>query len=576
MADEFWIKNEQVVAECCSGILPEDSEIEREGRLDLFRRWLFKPANEEIPFDEIKFRLAPSIIIRSEAELFGVSSPRFAIRAYLTENSFVNIRRNLVLRKMIGETIKNATVREDLIKDLEQHDFAWAADSLLEIPKRFVLCPEFAQVHSVLSEHPTSEGGYKFLVSNLGNEFGEKFDGPLVPFATHISVGGGLCAQASCFMSLCLTECKQVLGISEITKLAWAESETATSSTVQSVHPDGVVPIHGLNSERIASFFSKEEIGLEAQLQTIVGKKGVFPFIKLAIQTYVANQIPLNVITSISRMLGWHDWQADPIIRLNGFEMDDNDRSRLPIGLPDKRIEKLGEKQGNDHHCVVIVGASNNKVCINDPATFPFLEVDFGQLIEARAYLPKHGEEEIGAESAAEMCAVDPAEFASNELAPFRMISVTPSSVKAPLLDFVMKKRGDDSESITLPGSTGVMKKAFDTQQEERSLMGQEGEIVPMLGRYYLVHKRSGSTGEVRLDSKRSGLPDFDRSLLTGIVDDWYWVQEVEHPISKGEKRQMLWFWRASAEEGEIDGALVIVLVQENESDENAYWRIRE
>jgi hypothetical protein len=52
----------------------------------------------------LSFRLAPSIVVRGEAELFGLSMPRFACRIYLRsqKDSFVNIRRLEQLRASLA------------------------------------------------------------------------------------------------------------------------------------------------------------------------------------------------------------------------------------------------------------------------------------------------------------------------------------------------------------------------------------------------------------------------------------------------------------------------------------------
>ena len=595
MADEFWLEVQQVVDECCPKILasPKGST----GRLELLRQWIYKPQGHEVSLPEVQFRLAPSVIVRSEAELFGVSSPRFAIRAYLSDRSFVNIRRNKVLQQMIGETIKNGQSKQQLLKELKRPEFAWTADSLLEIPTRFELSPEFVESHPSLSSHPQNENGFHFLTANLGNEYGEDFDGPLVPFVTHISVGGGLCAQASCFMSLCLTDCKQVLGISEITKLAWADQAKPAAPTgklaevtpavgkpsnpAKNTQRDGVIKIIGLSSERMAAFFTKEEIGLDAQLQTMAGENNE-RFIKFAIQTYIANQIPLNAILSISRMQGSHlkqvhsNKQLQPILKLNGYEFDDDDRSQLPIGLVEPDQDDDPPQNPNDHHCVVIVGASEKKVCINDPATFPFIEASFQQLYDARAYMPKQRDEAICGEAIDQMRTIDPAESHDQKLPPFRFVSVTPREVKLPLLDFVINKRDDEKTLVDIiSGQIGLLRLAFDTQQEERLQMKQPDAIVPNIGRYFLVQKRTGDNDAVQLISRRAGLPDFDWSLVTGIPDDWYWVQSVKHPLTLEDHRQMLWFWRASATGNEIRSAKTIVLMETDHPGSDSQWTVR-
>lgn len=597
MTDEYRISTQQVVDECCPCIVEEAcSETEcGPGRLELFRQWLLKRPDEAIELSPIEFRLAPSIVVRSEAELFGVSSPRFAIRAYLNEKSFVNIRRSQVLKGMIEETIpaKNdgKGVREALVAELKKGESSWMADSFFEIPRRFELHPDFRlQFEDELSGHDEKAGGYYFLTSDLGNEYGEEFDGPLVPFVTHISVGGGLCAQAACFMSICLADAKQVVGISEITKLAWQGSD----------QPDGVVNIHGLSSEMIADFYSQEEIGLQAQLQTFIPVKGdgngdeTYPkesrFIRHAIQSYIANKIPLNVIVSISRMKGWHlesMMRDNPIVGLQGYEFSDHDRSVLPLGIKDKKGKAVPR---NDHHCVVIVGASNEKVCINDPATFPFLEAHYGQLIDARAYMPRKGEQ-IGANENGEEYILEEDEVLKpldSELAPFRMIAVTPANVRAPLLDFSREPEvnedmalEEDSTRLARPKPVpgpGIMRIAFDRQQEERLGSGIE-QIVPKLGKYFLAEKTTDAKGQIFLRSWRDGLPDFDRNLLSEVENDIYWVQFVEHDVQnlngEWQEKPTLWFWRASATEDEIYSSHVVTLVQSHAEDGSTVWEPR-
>ena len=67
-------------------------------KLALFEYWLYGRVSEIDP------RLAPSIIARSEAELLGISSPRFAIRVHLQQGSFANIRRRRVTSRQIRMT----------------------------------------------------------------------------------------------------------------------------------------------------------------------------------------------------------------------------------------------------------------------------------------------------------------------------------------------------------------------------------------------------------------------------------------------------------------------------------------
>ena len=70
-------------------------EVGKQGiyRIEDLGTWVFGKTTSLKELD--KFRIAPSIITRCEAEIFNLSMPRFAIKVYLDKqkHSFVNVRR---------------------------------------------------------------------------------------------------------------------------------------------------------------------------------------------------------------------------------------------------------------------------------------------------------------------------------------------------------------------------------------------------------------------------------------------------------------------------------------------------
>lgn len=87
------------------------SEVRREigGEFQNFMKlvkWLF---GEDA---KLSYRIRPSICTRSEAELVGVSSPRFAIRAYVNgQDSFFNLRRIKRLAEMTAQAESQLPIR---------------------------------------------------------------------------------------------------------------------------------------------------------------------------------------------------------------------------------------------------------------------------------------------------------------------------------------------------------------------------------------------------------------------------------------------------------------------------------
>ena len=535
---DYQVSNPQLRREC-------EQQIVR--KLSLFQQWLYGTQNE------VSTRVAPSLIVRSEAELFGISSPRFAFRAYLTQESFVNIRRSEVLKGMIKTALaSDREVQKRLEASFQVNSHRWIGDSLLAPPDRL--------------------SGYKFLMTRLNREFGEAPIGEesngLVPFVTHINVGGGLCAQAACYMALCLTQNNKVRGIAEITFLASSSQRP--------------VLLHGLTTKLMTKFFVSSEVeNSTAQLQWFVRSSDKKPsadhqqlfqqstleFIKQAITAYIENDIPLIAIVSLARMHGAeiHGRKpSKPIMHLNGLTYNSDDHSYIPVGIDhptdDELVSQIRDPE-KDNHCVVIVGVSQNKVCINDPASFPFLEATFDQLIDARAYGQVANQVNQDQDDAGSQPPVnEPNPIRDRQ--PFQFIAVTPKEVVVPLLNFSDEvfKIIPETEAMYASGDfdqQGVLPTAIDYQIA--SLVQLEllngHTFMPNFGRFRLRQwdgsRLAGASGDEGMN--------VDSSLLTGLELGWYWIQALDHPNQEKETVPQLWFWTASrlADRDEPDWVLV-------------------
>ena len=122
-----------------------------------------------------------------------------------------------------------------------------------------------------------------------------------------------------------------------------------------------------------------------------------------------------------------------PIIE-NGGARVHTSYNKIPLGCTVTVAEFYKAQVADtkrDHHAVVIVGASEKKIALNDPATFPFIECEIGQLLDARAY------ELTWPEPRPERALRD------SDLGPLCLISVGPRKVEMPLLS-VSDKQGDE------------------------------------------------------------------------------------------------------------------------------------
>jgi hypothetical protein len=525
--------------------------------LQALRNWL---AGETCA-ERIQFRYAPSIVVRGEAELFGISSPRFALRGYLPPHGFVNARRLRSFADSASAAYRKSSRVPHLPRKMASKKIDWnelakeivesavcVADSLLHLPQRL------------------HKKGYHALRCELGRAYGEGRRIWGTPFLQHTPLGGGLCAQAACFMVIALHQqtVKSVYGIAELTALARGNAEP-------------YLELGGLDTQSVTELFNLPQIGLQAYHQSIAkAELDDLPreFAKAALRGYLMSQIPLIVPVDAGRMLGDLPEHSPPSVAEN---------NKLPFcptckfatvtpGNPPCPVwkarhpyctKKPGEpcplKPCKQYHAVVLVGChttNQDQYLLNDPLTYPFLEASFDDLCLIRCYHE----------------AVPDEDLPNGPQRPLEFISATPPAIKLPLLNVPL----DESHR------PGLMISAHAIQTDWRPR--PPDFRVP---RYASAEYRPGELRLIDFSLSKRQLkarlrPFCPPKAIEPLVNEvgrslpkrWYWVQYLDFPDHDGQTAASLWLWNAECEP-EVDGEawkryLVAVFTQTAAAD--ATW----
>lgn len=351
-----------------------------ERQLQDFQRWLYcsRGAGGRVDFhkrdllDPLRYSFRPSIILRSEAELLAVSSPRFAIRAYLTKHSFVNARRLKSLKRAIRTSYFAGKLCAQIVRDIGRS--SGIADCLLELPDDL------------------RDEGYHVLSVDLAREYGEPDGFSAVPFVKHIRLGGGLCAQAACFMASCLLPETPVFGPAEIT--------AKVSGLDGPADDERFVEIGGMTAQAIRRFFSDKVPGVSASLQYFSAEPAEWQenlsLLTSVFRGYLQSGSPIVYLASASRMYsaawrpGCLDTNAIIKTRAKGDSPEsfvNGDRSNLPLS-PDPSSLRKRRVDPSDAHAVLLVGwnPTQPRFLLNDPGSYPFLPASVCQIVDIRQY----------------------------------------------------------------------------------------------------------------------------------------------------------------------------------------------
>jgi hypothetical protein len=365
-------------------------------------------------------RFAPSIITRSEVEVFCVSMPRFAYRLEFgregeSAGSFLNCRRLTTFQRQLvarvphcwGERIPHRTTSHPKILGQVRHihpkrllsgvgggDIV-IADGLLQVPSRY------------------DATNTRFIKTPLYHVYGESLRRTEcgVPYVKTVAFGGGLCAQACCYMASALLheDTQGVYGLGEITALA---------------SPAGLeeLLIAGLEEPEMERYFSS--VGLSARIQFCNPDKNECPFpsehdadMDMALHGYVISEMPVLLFADRRRLRQpdwrkerpldtkkqWDDPRETSVYEYNGFTYptkDEDSESQvyhavLVVGcerrdpVMEKRREDsesagAGARAGRSSDSGTKKGreARDRLFFLHDPSGMPFMRATIGQLAQ--------------------------------------------------------------------------------------------------------------------------------------------------------------------------------------------------
>lgn len=315
---------------------------------------------------KLSYRFAPSIITRSEGELFGISTPRFAIRATITDDNgrvlgFVNLRRIKSFVKSIQKSLGYHP------KDFGTHSVGQFESTFPSVNHALFSsirgrCRSFADACLDPSmRYPK----HSVIVSNLADGYDE-IDLPWsMPFATHFPIGGGMCAQAVCFQANSLMHqwAKGVFGVSEISYLA-SSRDQSSSALADDV---SFLDFSGLRAESIERFFSHPLLNLSSFRHSFKNHiparyDSEFSRFKTTLKSYVHSGIPTIVAVNFEKY------------RTIKKNIGDIPGYYFP-------------SPGSEGHALLVVGCdeSGDGFLVNDPASLPFIEYTAKELFSCLA-----------------------------------------------------------------------------------------------------------------------------------------------------------------------------------------------
>lgn len=191
----------------------------------------------------IQFRLAPSIVCRSEIELYSIYMPRFGIRIELGGQEgygFLTFRRTKLLQKALEAAYANDVTILNKLRVAEKGRYGKLADSVIRIPEEYL---------QICFKSPQSVNFWNVAQAELFKHYGGHPEERGIPFVTHSDYSGGMCAQACIFMleMYHINSLKRINGIADISYLA-----ATTSEGNRDTHS---IPLQGLTSQSIYNYF---------------------------------------------------------------------------------------------------------------------------------------------------------------------------------------------------------------------------------------------------------------------------------------------------------------------------------
>ncbi len=464
-------------------------------------------------------RWAPSLISRSDAELFGISTPRFSLRVYFDAagKSFVNLRRARTLWMNVPRDHRGFLIpTKHRLSDTPVLELV--GDCFLEVPERF-------------------RSRYYVITAQLGAAYGEEKlveDGVHgTPFVRYTDVVG-ICGHAVCYIASALHEhSSSVYGLTEISALLWDH------------HPH-IFEIGGLSAKEIVAFFSV--VGLRSSLQqipiSVFSSQATFTNRRLtrdeiycdALRSYLLSNAPVIVTVDFNRIngIGARDCKTQCSTPLHD-RASGNDTGFF--NGDGQTIAPRAALQPKPHY-VILVGCGlqnmNKSFLLHDPLTSPYLQVTCAQLVQSAPYVTMDGSATL------------------LRIAPPSMLPVTAEAVQMPLLE--------DITNMQNPRVSGLVTLAFHFHFFFAEVLAQKSPLAPLGYHDFNVDFRLCKLCDVEqvisrylereLDFIAQKHWNSEFSLLKSkIGDDWWcWLHFTPDSI---------WIWNAQASPPSANGSLV-------------------
>jgi hypothetical protein len=341
--------------------------------------------DELLPEEQWRFSYAPSIIVRSEMEMYGQSHPRFAIRLEpFRDGGFLNLRRVAeVARQLPSEW---PAFPEDFLDSyraaLNQgkpepiYNVRAVNNETDAITTPRTVFETASPVADSLLPIPVSVGESYHLTTappEVAAACGMSTTAPVVPYLKHIPLhGAGLCAEAVCYMGQVLHYGRigAIHGLAEINRLA--AERVDVDVTNGKLHP-----LHGLKTSEFAHYFKTR--GFSCPKLSHVAEDDRH----LALRRYLLAEIPVILPCDLGRLRGQalvQDGEMPLTVESPVYSLDGR---RPTVTSPSS-------------HAILAIGCSkthereskNSSLLINDPAVRPFVELTQSQWLDAFLYEP--------------------------------------------------------------------------------------------------------------------------------------------------------------------------------------------
>ena len=343
--------------------------------------------------DVIEERLAPSVVLKSESELFCVGAPRFARRYRFKDGTFVNVRRLKLLRQTVSDLIDHNMLPPDLhaqvapsVKDFQLIDLLPSGNK-----KQGAGAQSAYLADSLLRPRPSIRKEYAFLETDLGSSYAEP-NVRGVPYVQHMKLGGGLCAQAACFIaaSILHDHVSTIHGIPQITHLMGQ----------QLVQRDDILLFEGLRMPDLSCYF--DQIDLSASLHLSPAKSSfqrcsnltATRWCSLVLRSYLASGFPVILPLDVPRMTGIYERATEH------FDHSET-KEQFFDAVNIERENNNSHGPGRTLHATVAVGYSSDQrkggtdFLLNDPRALPFMEASIDQIIAAHPDLNSNSRRDV-------------------------------------------------------------------------------------------------------------------------------------------------------------------------------------